>query len=108
MSLAGRIGPHELASRLGAGGLGEVFRARATRFNRDVAIKVLPEGFTDNKERVARPEREAQRLAQFRVHGQAAGAVERNAGRFLIHARVRKGKTQPLSAVLDWNAGRQR
>ena len=50
-------------SLLGAGGMGEVYRGRNTRLNRDVAIKVLPEEFTSDRERVARFEREAWVLA---------------------------------------------
>src|SRR5262245_33578091 len=58
-----RIGPYEIVSALGAGGMGEVFRARDTKLNRDVAIKVLPESVATDAERLARFEREAQTLA---------------------------------------------
>lgn len=60
-----RLGSHEILALLGAGGMGEVYRARDTRLNRDVAIKVLPAAFTDDRERLARFEREAQLLAQL-------------------------------------------
>jgi len=60
-----RIGPYEIVSSLGAGGMGEVYRARDTRLNRDVAIKVLPELFATDDERLARFEREAQTLASL-------------------------------------------
>ncbi len=60
-----RIGPYEIASPLGAGGMGEVFRARDTKLNRDVAIKVLPAAFAQDSERVARFRREAQVLASL-------------------------------------------
>jgi serine/threonine protein kinase len=65
MSLAAgtRIGPYEIVSALGAGGMGEVFRARDTKLNRDVAIKILPESVAADGERRARFEREAQTLA---------------------------------------------
>jgi serine/threonine-protein kinase len=58
-----RIGPYEIVSALGAGGMGEVFRARDTKLNRDVAIKVLPDNVAADSERLARFEREAQTLA---------------------------------------------
>jgi serine/threonine-protein kinase len=58
-----RFGDYSIVSSLGAGGMGEVFRARDTRLNRDVAIKVLPEIFAADVERRSRFEREAQTLA---------------------------------------------
>ena len=64
MSLAGtRLGHYELVSILGAGGMGDVYRARDTRLRRDVAIKVLPAAFTSDPDRLARFEREAFALA---------------------------------------------
>ncbi|MBM3817535.1 MAG: hypothetical protein FJW14_00765 [Acidimicrobiia bacterium] len=58
-----RIGPYEVTGTLGAGGMGEVYRARDARLGRDVALKVLPEAFADDPERLARFQREAQVLA---------------------------------------------
>jgi serine/threonine protein kinase/Tol biopolymer transport system component len=58
-----RIGIYHLQTLLGKGGMGEVYRARDTRLGRDVAIKVLPRGFTADPERLARFEREARVLA---------------------------------------------
>ena len=64
MSLAGtRLGNYELLSILGTGGMGQVYRARDTRLGRDVAIKVLPDAFTSDPDRLARFEREARTLA---------------------------------------------
>ena len=60
-----RFGTYEVVSPLGAGGMGEVYRARDTRLNRDVAIKVLPRAFADDPYRLARFEREAQLLASL-------------------------------------------
>src|SRR6204780_4019820 len=54
-----RIGPYEILSPLGAGGMGEVYRARDTRLGRDVAIKVLPASFSADPERLRRFEQEA-------------------------------------------------
>src|SRR5712671_4458912 len=58
-----RLGPYEVVAPLGAGGMGEVYRARDTKLNRDVAIKVLSPAFAENAERMARFQREAQVLA---------------------------------------------
>ncbi len=60
-----RLGPYRIIGPLGEGGMGEVYRAADTRLNREVAIKVLPEAFTQDRERLARFEREAQLLAQL-------------------------------------------
>jgi Tol biopolymer transport system component len=58
-----RIGPYDIVGPIGAGGMGEVYRARDAQLNRDVAIKVLPELFARDPERRSRFEREAQALA---------------------------------------------
>ena len=58
-----RLGPYEVVALLGAGGMGEVYRARDTRLGRDIALKVLPEAFASDRERVTRFQREAQLLA---------------------------------------------
>jgi serine/threonine protein kinase len=60
-----RLGPYEIVSALGAGGMGEVYRARDTKLDRDVAIKILPELFTHDPDRLARFEREAKTLASL-------------------------------------------
>ena len=58
-----RLGPYEIQSALGAGGMGEVYDARDTRLDRHVAIKVLPTGFAQDVDRLARFEREAKAVA---------------------------------------------
>ena len=59
LSAGTRLGPYEVLSPLGAGGMGEVYRARDTRLGRDVAIKVLPAALASDPERLKRFEREA-------------------------------------------------
>ncbi len=60
-----RLGPYEILSAIGAGGMGEVYRARDSRLNRDVAVKVLPHSFADD----------ADRLRRFTLEAQAAGGL---------------------------------
>jgi serine/threonine-protein kinase len=60
-----RLGPYEITAAIGAGGMGEVYRAKDTKLGRDVAIKVLPAAFTADAERLARFEREAKLLASL-------------------------------------------
>ena len=57
------VGPYEVVSAIGSGGMGEVYRARDSRLDREVAIKVLPEAFASDPERIARFHREARTLA---------------------------------------------
>jgi eukaryotic-like serine/threonine-protein kinase len=77
-----RLGPYEIVAALGAGGMGEVYRARDTTLDRDVAIKILPDAFAGDAERVARFQREARVLASLNhpniaiIHGlEQAGDV---------------------------------
>src|SRR5262245_41148277 len=82
LTTGARLGAYEILGQLGAGGMGEVYRARDARLGRDVAIKVLPAGFASDPERLARFEQEARAAAALNhpnilaVHdlGQHAGA----------------------------------
>ena len=77
MSLAAgtRLGPYEILAAIGSGGMGEVYRARDTKLDREVAIKILPELFAADPDRVARFVREAETLAALnhphiaQIHG---------------------------------------
>ena len=60
-----RFGVYEIAGLIGVGGMGEVYRATDTTLGREVAIKVLPESFAANADRIARFEREAKTLASL-------------------------------------------
>ena len=63
LSTGARLGPFEITGAIGAGGMGDVYRARDTRLHREVAVKVLPEGFANDPERISRFRREATLLA---------------------------------------------
>jgi serine/threonine protein kinase len=65
LAAGSRLGPYEIVALIGAGGMGEVYRARDSKLNRDVALKILPEAFAADGERLARFRREAQILASF-------------------------------------------
>src|ERR671935_2990240 len=95
-----RLGPYEIVAPLGAGGMGEVYRARDTKLNRDVAIKILPDAFATDAERVARFTREAQTLATLnhphiaQIHG-----LEESGGVRALVMELVEGPT--LADVLD-------
>ena len=59
-----RLGAYEVTAKIGSGGMGEVYQARDTNLDRDVALKVLPDAFTSDPDRLARFEREAKVLAR--------------------------------------------
>ena len=59
------LGPYQVTAKIGEGGMGEVYQARDTKLDRDVALKVLPEAFTSDPDRLARFEREAKVLASL-------------------------------------------
>ncbi len=72
LAAGARLGPYQILSALGSGGMGEVYRARDIKLNRDVALKVLPEAFALDADRLARFRREAQLLASLN-HPNIAG-----------------------------------
>jgi len=91
-----RLGPYEIVSAIGAGGMGEVYKARDTRLDRDVALKILPESFASDPDRLMRFEREAKALASLNhpniahIHGiEGDGSV------------LPDGKTRPLALVME-------
>src|SRR5262245_11094181 len=81
-----RLGQYEISRTIGAGGMGEVFKARDTRLGRDVALKILPDTFAGDPDRVARFRREAQVLASLNhPHIDAIyGLDEANGTHFLV------------------------
>ena len=105
-----KLGVHEIVAPLGAGGMGEVYRARDTRLSRDVALKVLPETFACDAQRMARFEREAKVLASLNNTYIAViyGLEESNSTRALVMElvegpmlaeRIKRG-AMPLEEVL--------
>jgi len=86
LSTGTRLGPYEILSPLGAGGMGEVYRARDTKLGRDVALKILPAAFVTDPDRLARFRREAQVLASLnhpRI-GAIYGLDEADRAQFLV------------------------
>ena len=98
-----KLGPYEIVAPLGAGGMGEVYRAKDTRLGREVAIKVLPETFFEDKESIARFEREAKSLAAV-SHPNIAViySFEEVSGRYLLVQELLEGET--LRARLEQGA----
>src|SRR5512141_105251 len=94
MTPGSRLGPYEVVAQLGAGGMGEVYRARDARLDRSVAIKVLPEEFFEDRDRVARFEREAKALAAFNHPGIAAvHSFEAVDGRHILVMELVEGES---------------
>ena len=100
-----RLGSYEILAPLGSGGMGDVYRARDTRLNRDVAIKVLPDLFAGDPERLARFHREAQMLAALNhpniahIHG-----LEESSGIRALVMELVEGPT--LAEIIAPGAGR--
>src|ERR1019366_280295 len=86
LSIGDKLGPYEILAPLGAGGMGEVYRAKDTKLEREVAIKVMPALLARDPERLARFEREAKVLASLNHPNiaQIYGVEESSAGRALV------------------------
>jgi serine/threonine protein kinase/Tol biopolymer transport system component len=109
------IGPYEIVSLLGSGGMGEVYRARDSRLRRDVALKVLPERFALDADRLARFTREARVLASLN-HLNIAGlhGIEESNGRLALVLELVDGETLadriargPIPLADGWAIARQ-
>src|SRR2546430_7617496 len=86
-----RLGRYEILSQLGAGGMGEVYRARDTGLGRDVAVKVLPSSFSDDE----------QRLQRFEQEACAAGALTHPNIRAIHDVGKHDGSPYVVSELLD-------
>ena len=94
LSVGTRLGPYEIVGPLGAGGMGEVYRARDTNLKREVALKVLPEGLARDHDRLARFQREAELLATLNHPNIAAVyGLEKTDGVIAIVMELVEGET---------------
>jgi len=94
LTLNSKLGPYEIVAPLGVGGMGEVYRAKDSRLDRDVAIKVLPEAMARDKERILRFEREAKALATLNHPNIAAiYGFEEQDGKRLLVMELAEGET---------------
>jgi Tol biopolymer transport system component len=106
LSAGDKLGPYEILAPIGAGGMGEVYRARDTKLKRDVAIKVLPEAVARDRERMARFQREAEVLASLNHPNIAAiyGVEDRALVMELVEGASPKG---PLPFDEAWKIATQ-
>ncbi len=106
LSVGSKLGPYEILAPIGAGGMGEVYRARDTKLDRDVAIKVLPAALAQDPERLARFEREAKVLASLNHPNiaQIYGIEDRALVMELVAGETLQG---PLSLETALNYARQ-
>jgi serine/threonine protein kinase/Tol biopolymer transport system component len=106
LSPGSRLGPYEILAPIGAGGMGEVYRAKDTKLKRDVALKVLPEAFAADLERMARFQREAEVLASLNHPNiaQIYGVEERALVMELVEGESPKG---PMAFEEAWKIALQ-
>ena len=101
-----RLGPYEIVSLLGAGGMGEVYRARDPRLGRDVAIKILPEHLANDRDALMRFEREAEAIAALsHPHLLAVFDVGADQGVRYVVTELLEGQTLRASlkrAAIPW------
>lgn len=101
LSVGDRLGPYEVLAPIGAGGMSEVYRAKDTKLDREVAIKVLPAALAQDPERLARFEREAKFLASLNHPNiaQIYGVEERALVMELVPGESLKGPLPPETAL---------
>jgi serine/threonine protein kinase len=88
-----RLGAYEMIAPLGAGGMGEVYRARDTRLGRDIALKVLPDDLSSSSERLERFEREAKAVAALNHPNIVVlHSIEETAGTRLLTMELVEGR----------------
>src|SRR6202049_4137353 len=106
LSVGERLGSYEILAPIGAGGMGEVYRARDTKLKREVALKVLPDAFARDPERMARFQREAEVLAWLNHTNiaQIYGVEDRALAMELVEGEAPKG---PLPFDEAWKIASQ-
>src|SRR5713226_2810396 len=115
LSVGSRLGHYEILAPIGAGGMGEVYRSKDTKLDREVAIKILPEAVARDPERLVRFERDAKALAALnhpniaQIHGveERALVMELDSGKRLIYAygEQPRGQVFQLRATLADGSG---
>ena len=103
LSASTRLGPYEVLAHIGAGGMGEVYRVKDTKLDREVAIKVLPAALAEDPERLARFEREAKVLASLNHPNvaQIYGVEDRALVMELVEGKTLQGPF-PIETALDY------
>ena len=103
VTVGSRLGPYEILAPLGAGGMGEVYKARDTRLERTVAIKVLPSRLSSSEQVRQRFEREAKTISQLsHPHICALYDVSPDGRRFAMIQRSEEAPPSQLQVVIDW------
>src|SRR5271154_5668458 len=103
LSAGDKLGPYEILAPIGAGGMGEVYRAKDIKLDREVAIKVLPDALAQDPDRLARFEREAKVLASLNHPNiaQIYGVEERALVMELVNGQTLHGPL-PLDTALNY------
>src|SRR5713101_3232657 len=99
--LAQTIAHYRIQAKIGAGGMGEVYRATDTRLNRDVAIKVLPASFANEEDRLRRFEQEARATSALNHPNILTVYFSPDGQRFLINSAVDTSSSSPLVLVVN-------
>jgi serine/threonine protein kinase len=106
LAVGAYLGPHEIVSLIGAGGMGEVYQARDTKLGRDVAIKVLPEAFAHDLARLPRFHQKAKTLASLNHPNIAViNRFEEDAGRNYLVMELVPGETLKDGAEVNPDFG---
>lgn len=108
LSAGNRLGPYEILSPVGSGGQGEVFRAKDTRLDRVVAVKVLLPRRSEDPELRQRFEREARAVSALNHPHICTLHDSSNGTRFLVNAIAGQGAQAPITVVSNWTAALER